>query len=291
MANLYYVQNTITFFGLTMIKLPQMGDFFCINPYYNKNAEKMRELATIVKTLFPYLVEVRYEKVKEREYEYVLLTSLCDESYETISTLNKKDFIIIEDGAGDYIPHTEPNPFYKNKVYLFQPTLVKHNEIKEKAQVSLDGALSLVKQIYSTNIDELNEFPMYTPCLFTTSLEEDYGVDESIVKEIMNYLHDVMGVTELIISRHPRDHFEYKHDKIRTYTLPNGMAGQLINRMFFGKKIYLFPGTELMSSRNTDVATLLNVLPNNEKYMNNMNSILSSPIFYNRVYKTYVLGK
>lgn len=283
--NLYFVQNMLTFSGLSLIQLPKPNDLICINPYYVRDETKRINLITDIQKLFPYLNCVDFSEIDQLEYDTVFLTTLCDESYPVISSLNTRNYIFIEDGSGDYISHNVKNPYYSYRVWLFQPSLVQHDEIKESAAISLDGALCIANQLYKNELAVLSDMDINTPCLFTTPLEEDFNCSQDIVDKILDYIHDTLNITDLIISTHPRDRFTYRHKNMNILTIPSNMPGQTINRMFRGKKLYLFPSTVVMSSRIDDNITLLNPLPNDKKYNDSALSVLNSPIFTGRPYE------
>lgn len=285
MRDLYLIQNIMIFMEQCMIKMPTAEDRYTINPHYVKNADTFVNLIKDIRALFPDLYFVSYEDCKLHNWNNIYMSSYMPEEFQPeLKKMPNKEIILVEDGLFDYTLQEKDYPFYKGKkLYMFDPASV--SETAKQADVRIlpvrREVLKHFESDYRVEIERLRTLPKDTPILFTSPLEEDFEAADGNVSEILDYLHNNMGIDKVIIKRHPRDYGTYKLDGMQIFECPQNIPGQFVDRAFEGKKVYLFPSTvSFMSEAGSDIV-FLNPMPFNKEYTKQFRRILKLAIFKN----------
>ncbi len=280
---LYLIQNLMIFMEECFVTLPDDNDFYTINPYYVKNNNTFKALKHDIELLFPNLKYITYSEIYESSWNRMLISSYApEELLHEINQLDVKDITLVEDGLFDYISTNAPYPFYNDKpLYLFRPQLASLSAQKAvlKAFNVTDNVINRFNSVFSTEIKKLSELDPKTLVLFTTPLGEDFGSDSTITNEIMQYIEKTFGPKKIVLKKHPRDSFAYTSDSIEIIECNQNIPGQLLDRIFDGLKVFLFPSTvSFMCGELSDIV-FLNALPNNNEYCKAFNAITDSDLF------------
>lgn len=284
--NLFLIQNLMIFMEECFVFLPKETDFFTINPYYVKNLDTLSSLKKDINRLFPSLKFISYSNIFKSPWNNILMSSYAPEMMQQeLNTLDANEIILVEDGLFDYISGENNYLFYKNKdLYLFRPQLasLQANQSHVNALIVTDNVINRFNSVFSKEISELSQLNPKTPVLFTTPLNEDFGSEEIITKDILSYIERTFSPERMVIKKHPRDTFEYKSNSIEIVECNQNIPGQLLDRIFDGLKIFLFPSTvSFMCGELSDIV-FLNVMPDNKKYSEAFKKITESELFYDQ---------
>ena len=271
MVNLYIIQNIMIFMEECFVKLPNKDDIYTINPFYCKNENTFKTLQKDIEKLFPELRFIPYSNIHTYLWNKIYMSSYMPLEYQdTINILKTQEIILVEDGTFDYIDPAYQYDFYKGKkLYLFKPETASATAKKNAKviKIKIDKEIfELFENLYYDQIKLLKNLPKDTAILFTTPLKEDFEIDADIQVKIIDFIKNKMRINRVILKRHPRDHFEYKTDKIEIKECPQNVPGQFIDNIFTGKKIYLFPSTVSFMSSDFNNIVFVNILSENKKY-------------------------
>lgn len=280
---LYLVQNIMIFMEECLVALPSGNDMYTINPNYVRSEITFKNLQRDISKLYPELEYIPYERITDDKWDTVYMSSYVpDEQLSFYDSLNAGEIILVEDGLFDYVSSEDKYDFYAEKeLYLFRPSLA--SALANKAEIHpleiSDKVIDKFTSIYKSELTALSSIDPLTPVLFTTPLGEDFNADCSITKEILDYIQRVFAPERIVLKRHPRDHFVYESDSLDIIECPQNIPGQLLDKIFEGHKLFLFPSTvSFMCGELSDI-TFINVLPGNEQYNNAFNGVINSLVF------------
>ena len=282
-SNLYLIQNIMIFMEECLVRIPSDQDAYTINPHYVRNPETFASLQKDIVRLYPALRYVRYEDICGTAWDRVYMSSYVpDDLLPFYAGVNAAEIVLVEDGLFDYVPAENGYAFYKGKrLYMFRPELAS-STAKAASVCALDVTDEVVghfASIYEEDISKLSHLNPKTPVLFTTPFGEDFGADDSLTVKIVDYIIRVFGFDQIVLKRHPRDEFVYTSDSMEIIECPKNIPGQLLDKIFDGKKIFLFPSTvSFMCGELSDIV-FVNVLPDNRGYSDPFNAIVGSELF------------
>lgn len=282
-SNLYLIQNIMIFMEECLVRIPSDQDAYTINPHYVRNPETFASLQKDIGRLYPALEYVRYEDICGTRWDRVYMSSYVpDGLIAYYDGLKAHEIVLVEDGLFDYVPAENGYDFYKGKkLYMFRPELAS-STTKDASVCALDVTEEVVghfASIYEKDISQLSHLDPKTPVLFTTPFGEDFDADDSLTVKIVDYMIRTFGFRQVVLKRHPRDEFVYSSDSLEIVECPKNIPGQLLDKIFDGKKIFLFPSTvSFMCGELSDIV-FVNVLPDNHRYSDPFNNIVGSELF------------
>ena len=282
-TNLYLVQNMMIFMEECFINEPSSHDYFTINPYYVQNKNTLKALITDIQKLYPGLQYISYEKCSGSSWNSIYMSSYMQKEYiHTVTDMAHSRIILVEDGLFDYISPSEPYLFYNDKdLYLFRPEIASPETIRANVkQLNFSSGIThKFSELYKESTMNLSKLDSHTTVLFTTPFSEDFNAYENLTDTILNYLKYNLSIDQIVLKKHPRDHFTYTSDIVQITECPQNVPGQFLDEMFDGKKIFLFPSTVSFMCGELSNIIFLNVLPDNREYSSAFDSVMNSRIF------------
>lgn len=283
--SLYVIQNIFIFLEECFVKEPANSDYYTFNPLYVKDKKTHEKLTDYVKTLYPELHYIDFDAAAKETWECIYISSYFANKLNELNKFICEEMILVEDGLFDYIPNMENYSLYNGKkVYLFKPDsaskLAKQGEVLplyKKPEVT-----DKFFKLFNKEISKFNNLDKKLPILFTSPLEEDFNATAKDMQKLVTYLEDKYSGQTIILKKHPRDTFIYKSDKIKFIDCDKNVPGQIIDKMFTGEKIYLFPSTVSFMSGADAKITYINALPLNDEYNKVFVNISKSEILNNK---------
>lgn len=265
------------------VSVPSSDDYFTFNPYYVRNSQTMYNLQNDVSKLFPTLQYIPFEKALSIKWNTLFLSSYMQEEHiPSILNINCNEIILVEDGLFDYTTPDNTYPFYGGKpLYLFHPEIASSEATRSNINALIPNKeiIKKFRSIYEKQLCELEKLQKDIPILFTTPLAEDFFAPESLSNDILSHIANNYSAKQLILKKHPRDHFLYNSSEIEIIECPQNIPGQFLDEMFIGEKIFLFPSTVSFMCGELSNIIFLNPLPQDSTYCTAFNNVISSGAF------------
>ena len=268
------------------VRLPKENDLYTLNPYYIRNKNTFNALKTDISLLFPSLNYIPFSNIDDNRWDCIYMSSFAPNVLiDKLDSVDYKKIVLVEDGLFDYISPEDDYTFYNNKeLFLFRPQLASTSTKQARVHsfVVSEEVIDRFNSIYSKELEKLSQLDNDTMILFTTPLEEDFYANNCLISEILDFIDKTFAPKKIVLKRHPRDFFTYESSSIEIIECPKNIPGQLLDKMFDGLKVFLFPSTvSFMCGELSDIV-FINVLPDNKEYNRTFSSIVDSNLFNNK---------
>ena len=283
MSSLYIIQNLNTFLEEVLVKEPEEGDFYTLNPHYVKIESTARVLREKVEEFCPALTFLPYPDLKKRHFQKVYISSCIEEAYAPeIESVPAEEILLVEDGTYDYNDTEERAEFYRGKkLYLYDTVnagtrtreslvrpLVRNKEIEERFEA-----------LFTEELKPIRDLGRMTPVLFTAPLLEDCDAKAEDLERAVRFLERRLGPCTMILKKHPRDSFSYHSDILHFVECSQSVPGQLLDMHFTGDKYFFSASTVGAASTPESRLYAIEVLPENEWYQGNFACFRTMRIF------------
>lgn len=267
MNNLFIYTNTFLLMEFISTKAYKDNDFaVAVDISYNKYYSMFKDTIAKLIDMNIFKKEIKYKDIKEEQYDTIYMpSSVYPGTIDIIKETKYNDIVLLEEGMYDYfsgdLVKKEPKIFANRIKYLNNPNEGKHNDkYKEVRPIIIDGyTLTIIGKLFNEEIEALPD--KIDLIVFTDPLDIDYNID--FMPELMNFLEENFEGKKILFKKHPRDLNTYESDKFESFYNSN-LSGQLVNNIYLCDKLFTYPSTILLSSKDYRDTTILifdNLLP------------------------------
>lgn len=283
MSSLYIIQNLNIFLEEVLVKEPEEGDFYTLNPHYVRIESAAGTLKKKTESFCPALSFIPYGDIAKHHFQKVFISSNVEEAYAPeIESVPAEEILLVEDGTYDYNDTEERAEFYRGKkLYLYDTVnagtrtrealvlpLVRNKEIEDRFEA-----------LFMEELKPIRELGRMTPVLFTAPLREDCHAKTEDLERAIRFLEKRLGPCTVILKKHPRDSFSYHSDILHFVECSQSVPGQLLDMHFAGDKYFFSASTVGAASTPESRFYAIEVLPENKWYQGNFECFRTMRIF------------
>lgn len=225
----------------------QSNLYYTLNPFYVKDPSMIKR----IKILTPDTQYIPWDEINNISWDTIFSPShfYSIDELKKYQSINIKKHILVEDGMYDYLKRSDDAEINKYKsncqLYLNFPsdgydtkTYKNVNELCGTSQHSIPqkNMLDNMCKMYYDLLCVVDTAPRNVPVLYTAPLHDDFGAK---TEELIND----MGITHLILKKHPRDSYHYVFHNANVVECAPSFPGQILFNLFTGQHIFMFPSS------------------------------------------------
>ena len=283
MNNLYIIQNLNIFLEEILVKEPEEGDFYALNPHYVKIESTASYLREKIEKFCPALSFISYSDIGKHHFQKIYISSNVEDGYVSeIEKVSAKEIILVEDGTFDYNDSEERTEFYRGKKLYLYSAANAGKRTREAVVLPIERNMEIeerFEKLFEKEMQPIHNLDRMTPVLFTAPLLEDCDAKAEDLERAIRFLENRLGQSTLILKKHPRDCFSYHSDILHFVECSQNVPGQLLDMHFAGDKYFFSASTVGAASTPESHFYAIEVLPFNEWYQQNFICFRTMKIF------------